>query len=194
MRRNNRSMITGWRGLLAAAIAASALTLTGPSPTQAADPIPDEGLPAATIAASPLVSTRTEVLQAGVVGINKANDTFAMTDISVTAFAEIGSTMYVGGKFTQVEIASNLQRHNQRFLAAFDRSTGAWIPTFRPDINGNVWDLQATDDGRLIVGGQFTSVNGQPNTAGVAMTSAVTPAIPKDQVAPCRAHSRMTRR
>ena len=121
-----------------------------------------------------LVSHRTELLRAGVVGVNKQNDTFFQTDISVAAIAEVGNTIYIGGKFTKVEIAATGTRHDQRFLAAFDRATGAWIDTFRPTINGNVWDLEATDDGRLIVAGQFTSVNGKPNTTGVAMLDPTT--------------------
>lgn len=121
-----------------------------------------------------LVSTLTEPLQAGVIGINRLNDTFPDTDISVAAIAEIGDTIYVGGKFTQVEIAATGQRIDQPFLAAFDRSTGAWTPSFRPAIDGNVWDLTATDDGQLIVAGQFTNVNGAANTSGVAMLDPVT--------------------
>ena len=169
-----------WRGALVATVAITGFAVTGPSSTPAqaqADQIPDDGLPAAPIAASPLVSRRTEVLQAGVVGINEANDTFAVTDISVAAIAEIGDTIYIGGKFTQVETAADLQRYDQRFLAAFDRTTGAWIDTFRPVVDGNVWDLKATDDGRLIVAGQFTNINGEPNTSGVAMLDPVAGAV-----------------
>ncbi len=137
------------------------------------DPAPLPGLRRAERVSAPrLVSPRTEVLQAGVVGINRENDTFPQTDISVAAIAEVGNTIYVGGKFTQVEIAATGQRFDQRFLAAFDRSTGAWIDSFRPTIDGNVWDLKATGDGRLLVAGQFSSVNGQPNTTGVAMLDA----------------------
>lgn len=128
-------------------------------------------------AISALVSERTEPLQAGVVGVNEENDTFPHTDISVAAITEIGDTIYVGGKFTHVEIASTRQRIGQSFLAAFDRTTGAWISTFRPTIDGNVWNLEATDDGHLIVAGQFTNVNGEPRTAGVAMLDATTGAV-----------------
>ncbi len=162
--------------VIAAAIAASTLAIA-PAPASAADPIPDGGLPAAPIASSPLVSQRTEVLQAGVTGINNSNDSFPNTNIRVAAIAEIGSTIYVGGKFTQVEIAATGQRNNQPFLAAFDRATGAWIDTFRPAVNGNVWSLAATADGRLIVGGQFTNINGAANTTGVAMLDATTGAV-----------------
>ena len=124
-----------------------------------------------------LLSQRTEVLQAGVVGINRQNDTFPKTDISVAAIAEVGDIIYIGGKFTNVEIAATGKLHGQRFLAAFNRNTGAWIDTFRPALNGNVWDLKATGDGRLIVAGQFTNVNGEANTTGIAMLDATTGAV-----------------
>ena len=180
MRATKRSFSQLWRGALVATVAVTGFAVAGPAGAPVAaqvDQIPDDGLPAAPIAASPLVSRRTEILQAGVVGINKANDSFAVTDINVAAIAEIGDTMYIGGKFTQVETAADLQRHDQRFLAAFDRTTGAWIDTFRPTIDGNVWDLKATDDGRLIVAGQFTNVNGEANTTAVAMLDPVTGAV-----------------
>lgn len=174
------------RSVLVGAVAVSATFVAGPPAWEAADSNPVEagtaqvdgpasfaGVEQADRLEVPvLVSHRTAVLRAGVVGSNEQNDTFPETDISVAAIAEIGDTIYIGGKFTNVEIAATGQRHGQRFLAAFDRTTGAWIDTFRPTINGNVWDLRATDDGRLIVAGQFTSVNGEPNTTGVAMLDA----------------------
>ncbi|MEP1125890.1 MAG: hypothetical protein ABJH68_18575 [Ilumatobacter sp.] len=174
-------------GLLVAALAVAGVTVSSASmqtagadtsPATVSDAAPVAGLrPAERVSAPRLVSPRTEVLQAGVVGINKVNDTFPQTDISVAAIAEVGDTIYVGGKFTQVEIAATGQRIGQRFLAAFDRSTGAWIDSFRPQIDGNVWDLKATGDGRLIVAGQFSSVNGRPNTTGVAMLDAASGAL-----------------
>ncbi len=81
MRRTHRSMTQLVRGALVAAVAITGFAVAGPltAPVDAqADQIPDDGLPAAPIAASPIVSRRTEILQAGVVGINKANDTFAV--------------------------------------------------------------------------------------------------------------------
>jgi len=191
MRRTDRTGNTLWRSLLVAVVAAAGVLVVGSPPWEAANlkpvdagtpqvdgPASVEGLERADRLGVPeLVSPRTEVLQAGVVGSNEQNDTFPETDISVAAIAEVGDTIYVGGKFTHVEIAATGRRHDQPFLAAFDRATGAWIDTFRPGFNGNVWDLKATEDGRLIVAGQFTRVNGEPNTAGVVMVDATTGAV-----------------
>ncbi len=163
--------------LIGAALVISSLITIGSADVAHAADIPDEGLPAVSIESSPLVSERTEVLQAGVTGINLANDSFPATNVRVLAFAEIGNTIYVGGKFKEVQDATTLQKTGQPFLAAFDRTTGAWIDTFRPTLNGNVWDLKATDDGQLIVAGQFSNVNGAANTSGVAMLDATTGAV-----------------
>jgi len=160
------------------AVAASAILATTPSSVGAqANQFPDAGLGPYSVPASPVVSTRTEVLAAGVIGENEANDSFPNTEATVTAFAEIGDTMYVGGKFTQVQIAATGAVQNQAFLAAFNKFTGEWIDTFRPSINGNVWDLKAAPNGQLIVAGQFTSVNGVGNTAGTAMIDPITAVV-----------------
>ena len=166
---------TSARAAVALGVVATAIIVTGGA--DAANPIPDEGLPSVPFAALPIVSERTEVLAAGVTGINTANDSFPSTNIRVTSFAEIGSTMYVGGKFKQVFVPATGIRHEQPFVAAFDRNTGAWISSFRPTLDGNVWDLHATADGRLIVAGQFTNVNGVANTRGVAMLDPSTGAV-----------------
>ena len=48
----------------------------------------------------------------------------------------------------------------QSYLAAFDKNTGEFIPSFTPVINGPVHESKTTPDGKLIVAGEFTSVNG----------------------------------
>jgi hypothetical protein len=163
--------------LTVVALAAASLAVTTGHNASAADPIPDVGLPAQPVTASPLVSTRTEPLLAGVEGMNLTNDSFPTTQIRVTSFAELNGVVYVGGKFTSVKVAATNQQTAQPYLAAFNRETGAWIDTFRPAINGNVWDVKATPDGRLLVAGQFTNVNGVANTSGVAMINATTGAV-----------------
>ena len=145
-----------------------------PDPDPQPQTIPDDGLVAVPVDASPVVSPRTEVLQAGVIGRNSNNDSFPTTNISVIAITEIDDVMYIGGKFTQVEIAANRQRIDQPFLAAFDRETGAWIDGFRPRLDGNVWDLKEAPNGKLLVAGQFSNVNGAANTSAVALLDPVT--------------------
>ena len=55
----------------------------------------------------------------------------------------------------------------------FDRDTGAWLPTFAPVINATVITLEEAPNGKLLIGGEFTSVNGVAR-AGLAMLDPVT--------------------
>lgn len=92
------------------------------------------------------------------------------------AFAQIGSRMYVGGNFTTVQkgsAATGADKVAQPYLAAFDVATGDWISTFRPTVNGQVKSLAALPDGRLALGGEFTTVGGQAH-AGLAVVNAST--------------------
>ena len=50
----------------------------------------------------------------------------------VKSFAQIGNTIYVGGKFLQVQHGVGGPTFTQSYLAAFDKDTGEWIPTLQP--------------------------------------------------------------
>ena len=78
---------------------------------------------------------------------------WAVTDINVgtsapniyfyvKTFAQIGNIIYVGGKFRQVQHGRAAPTYTQSYLAAFDKTTGEWIPTFNPVINGPVWKVE----------------------------------------------------
>jgi trimeric autotransporter adhesin len=95
---------------------------------------------------------------AGVSGL--ANGFTTERDTEVRAFAQIGTRMYVGGNFAQVDQYSPASTKVQRYLAAFDVATGAFVPTFLPVLNGKVNTLKALPNGKLAVGGEFTTVNG----------------------------------
>jgi trimeric autotransporter adhesin len=85
--------------------------------------------------------------------------------------------MYVGGTFQYVQKGANPgpgEKIEQHYLAAFDVATGEWRPGFRPVLDGEVWDIQPTPDGKLIVGGAFTNANGAADTAGLAALDPVT--------------------
>lgn len=77
-----------------------------------------------------------------------------------------GDRVFVGGRFTDVQQGPSGPAYPQASLAAFDLD-GNWISSFNPVFAGRVWAMTFTDDNKLIVGGDFTSVDGQPDTAGL---------------------------
>jgi hypothetical protein len=137
--------------------------------------IPTSGLPAEERRV--VIDPRSVPTVSGVIGQTAPGDTDQSIDTSVQAFAEWGGVVFVGGKFTVVETRPGGPRVAQRFLAAFDRRTGAFIPSFRPVLDGAVWDLATTPDGKLIVAGQFTSVGGAAQTRSLAALDPVTGAV-----------------
>ncbi|WP_446213881.1 hypothetical protein [Micromonospora sp. IBSANI012] len=78
----------------------------------------------------------------------------------VKAFAEIGSTVYVGGSFTSIKAAGDASWTARSYLFAYDRASGALKAGFAPALDGAVHALAASPDGKLIVGGAFGTVNG----------------------------------
>ncbi|MFN3255018.1 MAG: fibronectin type III domain-containing protein [Ilumatobacter sp.] len=170
-------------GFAVVAVGVPLVGLSVDSVAAQADPvIPDDGLGPIVIAAPPQVSERTEILEAGVTGlVSPLIDSFPNEQVQVFAFAEVGDVMYVGGKFLEVVTAAGAT-HDQPFLAAFDRNSGAWIDTFRPDLDGAVWDLKLLADGRLAVAGQFTNVNGAADTAAIAFIDPATGAVDAERV------------
>jgi hypothetical protein len=98
-----------------------------------------------------------------------AQSTMPDWDVLVWDFAELNGVMYVAGRFRKVREFSGAPEHNQAYLAAFDVATGQWISTFRPNIDDGVYSVAASPDGsRILIGGEFTSVNGAPLTAAFA--------------------------
>ena len=86
----------------------------------------------------------------------------------VWAIEQIGNRIYVGGRFG--DVTNGATSVDQPYLAAFNATSGEWISTFTPDLNGSVTALQASPDGsRLFVGGDFSTVNGQTAQSLVAL-------------------------
>jgi hypothetical protein len=90
-------------------------------------------------------------------------------DAEVWDLQQIGEIMYVGGKFLEVRASYNGPAYPQRYLAAFDVHTGEWLDWFVPAFDGPVYELDVTADGRLVVGGEFTRVNGSAAASGLAV-------------------------
>lgn len=110
----------------------------------------------------------------GVTGL--ANGRVTELAPEVSAFAQIGTRVFVGGNFRYVQRgqnASGTDRVEQSYLAAFDVTTGDWLSGFRPRFNEQVKALAALPDGTLVAGGEFTQANGQPAT-GIVRLNATT--------------------
>lgn len=144
-------------------------TMSAPLPT-----IADGGLPAQTL--SPMLDDRPIEIAGGVSGVLKVGDSEPQLDTPVLAITTWGDRVYVGGKFSDVRDTANGSLVKQPYIAAFDRASGAWISTFRPALDGTVWDLDIAG-GRLIVAGQFTNVNGVAGTSALAALDPVTGAV-----------------
>ena len=88
----------------------------------------------------------------------------------VHAFAQIGDRIFVGGSFTTVSERpfAGAATHAQPFLAAYDLETNNFIDTWRPTFDDAVWALEV-HDGKLVVGGEFNTVNGVGREGLVAL-------------------------
>jgi hypothetical protein len=126
-------------------------------------PAPAAPAPAEAATASPVYRTD---------GVEGRMNTYAsqVSEAQIWDLQVIGTTIYVAGKFTKVVQASgSWPRVDQRFLAAFDTETGEWVDTWRPRLNRPAYALDVLPSGSLVVGGEFTIVNGHPARAIVAL-------------------------
>ncbi len=86
-----------------------------------------------------------------------------ITDGEIFDLAYIGNRVYVAGGFTSIRnnATGNTTTYSQRYLAAFDMTTGLVDASFRPTFDSSVTDVEATPDGtKLFVAGRFNTVNG----------------------------------
>ena len=147
-----------------------------PKISEAAQPaIPATGTPESTV--RKFLKSNPEALNWGVTDNVDPTDQFPDLNSLVMGFAQIGDTVYVGGEYQNVQNGTGATKIAQPYLAAFDANTGAWRSGFRPQVNGTVFDVRATPDGKLLVGGSFTDINGAANTAGLAALDPVTGAV-----------------
>ncbi|MCU0273776.1 MAG: fibronectin type III domain-containing protein, partial [Acidimicrobiales bacterium] len=118
----------------------------------------------------------------GVIGANAStrisggnpSDSTPSLDVTVWDLQQIDEWMYVGGEFNRVIAPDEVTTQPQAYLARFRVADGVWDSSWRPVLNGNVHALEVDDRGRLLVGGEFTSVNGAPGTAGFAVIDPAT--------------------
>jgi hypothetical protein len=98
--------------------------------------------------------------EAGVRRATKLEAGLWRPDGTVLAIAVHRKRIYVAGDFKSVIGPQGQQR--QRFrVAAMNRKTGALVKVFQARVNGSVNALSVFD-GKLVIGGYFTRVNGRP--------------------------------
>ncbi|PZM95960.1 MAG: laminin G, partial [Actinobacteria bacterium] len=145
-----RRLPTGWVAGAAAIATVVAGIAAGPAAgtTHATRPS-DAATPSATVPDQPLSGTPSRMWQ--------TNDT-------VRALAVADGVVYAGGDFTSVRPPDSPPGTGEvprARIAAFDARTGELVTSFTASINGRVYDLAVSPDGRrLYAAGNFTTVNG----------------------------------
>jgi hypothetical protein len=109
---------------------------------------------------------------ATLVTANPADNTPHAENGSFRAFAQIGSTIYAGGSFTSVKNAGASAWTARSYLIAYDQTTGAIKTDFAPQLDNAVQALAVSPAGKLIVGGNFATVNGAARKNLVALDPA----------------------
>ena len=130
-------------------------------------------LAAALIPSGPPVEAATPGFGSAVSAIKQ---TSWQTNNSVNAIAIAGNTVFAGGLFTRIRQPGKPAGQGEAvrtYIAAFDKTTGA--PTsFAPTLNGPVYSIAVSPDGKwVVIGGDFTMVNGL-RRGKVAMFSVAT--------------------
>lgn len=108
----------------------------------------------------------------GVEGLDLSRTT--TVEAQVWAIEPVGELMLVGGAFTHVRDRSSFDRIPRPYLAAFDPTTGEYVPWFGTQPDGPVYEILDLGDGRAALLGEFTSVNGTDGTHGVAVIDVAT--------------------
>ncbi|MBB5980238.1 fibronectin type III domain-containing protein [Kribbella solani] len=134
-------------------------------------------LVAALVPAGPKVQAATEADQAAQAGtsaprgfgsaVSSVQSKAWQTNASVNTLAVSGDLVFAGGLFTRVRPpgnASGVGDAPRKYFAVFNRTTG--VPTkFAPRVNGPVWSVATSPDGkRVVIGGDFTVVDGVPRS------------------------------
>jgi hypothetical protein len=113
------------------------------------------------------IYSSTATLTDGVEGLDLSRTT--TVEAQVWAIESVGELMLVGGAFTHVRDRSSFERIPRPYLAGFNPTTGEYVPWFRTQPDGPVYDIIDLGEGRAVLLGEFTSVNGVAGTHGVAI-------------------------
>jgi hypothetical protein len=87
-------------------------------------------------------------------------DDDVVPEAGVRELRQVGSTMYVGGDFHLVRDAANTSSYIRTHLFSFD-ATGGAVTGWAPVVNGPVYSIESSADGRfLFIGGDFSTFDG----------------------------------
>jgi hypothetical protein len=115
----------------------------------------------------------------------RPDDTY-MTNgkVYATALSVDGDVLYIGGEFTRVGQKSG-SSFTVKNVAAINVKTGTAIRTWRPEVTGHeaVVRALAVKNGKVYIGGNFTSVEGKPRK-NLAAVGAYTKAVVLSPFAP----------
>jgi hypothetical protein len=118
--------------------------------------------------------------------LSEIPDNTYMTNGKVYATALSGDrkVLYIGGEFTEVKQKSGAS-HKVSNVAAINVKTGGAISTWRPKVSGKdaVVRSLAVKNGKVYIGGNFTSVEGKPRK-NLAAVGAYTKAVVLSPFAP----------
>jgi hypothetical protein len=82
-------------------------------------------------------------------------------DEQVEAVAQIGNTVYVGGKFTREQETPTGDVFRRSWLFAYDATTGMIVKKFHPHIDARVYAIAVAPAGNaLFIGGEFHFIDG----------------------------------
>ena len=96
-----------------------------------------------------------------IVSANPADNTPHVLDGQVRTIAAVGTSIVVGGTFTQIQDQGSTTVLDQPYLFAFDRTTGRIDTDFLPELDDRVEAVVAAPGGESVfVGGYFDTVNG----------------------------------
>ncbi len=127
--------------------------------------------PPAAAAQSANFST-TATLGDGVYGLDPNRNT--TVEAEVWAIESVGPYMLVGGAFLGIRDRTNSSQIPRPYLAAFDPSTGEYVPWWGTQPDGPVYDIVDLGNGKALIAGEFSSVNGLSGTERMAVIDATT--------------------
>jgi hypothetical protein len=116
------------------------------------------------VAVGSTLPARASIAQPAVVSDDPSNTTphilFDDESQDVRAYAQVGRTVYAGGRFNHVQNPARTTTYARRNFVAFDRVTGVISP-LNLAFNGTVGAIEATANGTaLFIAGSFSEVNG----------------------------------